>query len=270
MMLFKWNCLNKMKRNLLIALLATVMFSGCNVPQKLACGFVKRSEHASVAVYFPEKVIVDSKRDEEYGADLVILDSLDQGTFLNVMHGAYSAQLKDYGLTVYVPDDPNDVQVDSTHWLVVFSRIELQEQVTDYEDYVLMDDGTYSLYFPLNTVNVASWIDLNNGEWSPTLFYEHNLIDAFDSDNSFSFWLGQTNYSYSIDTLKVADVYHYAVYLGRLYAGYTYDYFMNQYVGEQLKQRNLQLGYSMRYDPYRKRVFYSDKEEDRFIELKED
>ncbi len=268
MMSSKWICL-MMKNSLLGGLLAIVLLSGCSSQLKLAQNFIERSGHASVAVYFPEKIITQSQRDAQDGAGAAVLDSLNQEAFLKIMYGAFSAQLKDYGLNLYQPDDPNDVQVDSVHWLVVLSRVEMQEKVTEYEDYVPFDGETYSYAFPLNTVNVASWFDLNDGTWSPTLFYEHNLIDAFDSDINFSFWLGQTDYAYAIDTLVVGDVYHYAVYLGKLYAGYTYDYMMNKYVGEQLKQQNHELSRFLRYDPYSKQVIYSEKD-DRFIELKEE
>ncbi len=259
-----------MKISLLIGSIALVLLSSCNMQQKMARKFVERSDKAQVAVYFPEKVITKSLREAQDGAGACVLDSLNQEAFINIMYGAYASKLKDYGMNLYQPEDPNDVQVDSTHWLVVCSRIEIQEKVNGYVDYVPVDGESYGYVFPLNTINVASWFDLNDGTWSPTLFYEHNLIDAFDSDVNFSFWLGSTDYSYYIDTLVVGDVYHYAVYLGKLYAGYTYDYLMNKYVGEQLKQQNRELSRPMRYDPYHKQVIYSGEDEDRLIELKEE
>ena len=103
------------------------------------------------------------------------------------------------------------------------------------------------------------------------MFCEHNLMDGFESDASFSVLKNAIDYSYKIDTLKLEDVYNYAVYLGKLYAGYTYDYMMNSYVGKEMERQNLDYWnqYLLRYDPYKKQLRYT-VEDDCFIEIQED
>ena len=63
-------------------------------------------------------------------------------------------------------------------------------------------------------------------------------------------------------------MYDYAVYLGKLYAGYTYDYMMNSYVTAELKKQNLDYWerYLLRYDPYKKQLRYAE-DDDRFVEI---
>ena len=176
--------------------------------------------------------------------------------------------MENYGVEVYVPEDIDHVQVDSTHWLVMLSRMEISGRVTEYEDYLFSDTDEYSYKHPLNTVNVASWFEINDGEWRPVQFCEHNLMDGFDSKTDYSFWTQKLDYSYTIDTLELKDVYNYAVYLGKLYAGYTYDYMMNSYVGSALKKRGYQYQIMLRYDPYTKQLRYAE-EDDRFVEINE-
>ena len=67
---------------------------------------------------------------------------------------------------------------------------------------------------------------------------------------------------------KLKDVYNYAVYLGKLYAGYTYDYMMNDYVDTEMAKKNNDWNrFPLRYDPYKRQVIYAE-EGDWFIEIK--
>ena len=252
-------------RVLLIGLLA-LLFSSCQTELKLAKKYVASQTDTRVAVYFPEKAEVKVEYNTQYDMKTDVLEGFSYDLFLDVLYGAYADGLRAYGLEVYVPEDADNVQVDSADWLVMLSRVEISGRITEYEDYLFSDTDEYSYKFPLNTVNVASWFEINDGEWKPVLFCEHNLIDGFDSKTDYALWSGKIDYSYTIDTLHLDDVYNYAVYLGRLYAGYTFDYMMNSYVGAELKKRNYMYQMLLRYDPYKKQLRYAE-EEDGFVEI---
>lgn len=256
-----------MKRLLFIALLL-VTLSGCQTELKLAKNFVAEQTYTRVAVYFPEQAEVKVEYNSKYETQTQVLQGFSQDLFLDVMYDAYAEMMRIYGLEVYVPDDIDQVQVDSTHWLVTLSRVEISGRITEYEDYLFSESDEYSYTHPLNTVNVASWFEINDGEWKPVLFHEQNLIDGFDSQAEYSFREHRVDYTYTIDTLKLDDVYNFAVFLGKLYAGYTYDYMMNSYVGTEMKRQNLDYWnrYLLRYDPYKRQLRYAE-EGDGFIEL---
>ena len=243
-----------------------LLFSGCQTELKLAKNFVAMHDNTRVAVYFPEKAEVNLEHNVKYDTQTQVLQGFSQDMFLDIMYGAYADMLRTYNLDVYVPDDIDNVQVDSTHWLVMLSRVEVLGRITDYEDYLFSDTDEYSYNHPLNTVNVASWFEISDGEWKPVLYNEQNLIDGFDSKTDYSFWTNKIDYSYSIDTLELKDVYNYAVYLGKLYAGYTYDYMMNNYVGKEMKNLNYYYNVLLRYDPYKKQLRYAE-DGDGFIEV---
>jgi len=116
---------------------------------------------------------------------------------------------------------------------------------------------------------VASWFEVNDSVWLPVLYCEHNLMDGFNSKTDYSLWKGGLDYSYTIDTLKLNDVYNYAVYLGKLYAGYTYDYMMNNYIDAEMRKKNLDYRDRdlLRYDPYKKELRYAE-DDDRFVEIR--
>lgn len=242
-----------------------LLMSGCNTEQKLAKKFVAERPHIAAAVYFPESAEVKTEYNTQHGKKTEVLNGFSQDLFLDVMYNTYADAMKVYGVEVYVPEDIDNVQVDSIHWLVMLSRMEISGRITEYEDYLFSDTDEFSYKHLLNTVNVASWFEVNDGEWKPVLFCEHNLIDGFDSNTDYSIWTQKIDYSYTIDTLKLKDVYNYAVYLGKLYAGYTYDYMMNSFVGEEMKKKGYAYQTLLRYDPYRKQLRYAD--EDGFMEI---
>ena len=256
-----------MKRLLFITLLI-VTLSSCQTDLKLAKKYVAERTDIQAAVYFPEKAEVKVEYNTQLGKKNEVLDGFSQDLFLDVMYNAYADAMRLYGVEVYVPDDINNVPVDSTHWLVMLSRMEISGRITEYEDFLFSDTDEFSYKHPLNTVNVASWFEINDSIWLPVLYCEHNLMDGFDSKTDYSFWTNKLDYSYTIDTLELKDVYNYAVYLGKLYAGYTYDYMMNNYVSAELKKQRLDYRdwYMLRYDPYKKQLRYAG-EGDGFVEL---
>ena len=176
------------------------------------------------------------------------------------MYAAYADELGKYGINVYVPDDPDAVQVDSAHWLVVLSRVEIQGLFTEYEDYLFDFTDEYAYTFSLNTVNVASWFDVNDGEWQPTLFDEYNLTDEFNSYVTRSRSEGM-QYHYDITPINTDDVYNFAVFLGKRYAAFTFDYMMNHFVGSVMELEGKEPRFRLRWDPYEKSFYFMGSDE---------
>ena len=251
-----------------IGLLMTLLLSSCQTEKKLAKQYMNSRPHIAAAVYFPEQAEVRTEYNPQLGKKTEVLKGFDQDLFLDVMYNVYAEAMSDYGVDVYVPNDPDNVQIDSTHWLVILSQMEISGLITMYEDYLFSEMDEYNYKHPLNTVNVASWFEVNDGNWRPVLFCEHNLMDDFDSKTDYSIWTNTIDYSFTIDTLSLKDIYNYAVFLGKLYAGYTYDYMMNCYIGKELKKQGYAYQIMLRYDPYKKQLHYAE-EDDWFIEIKE-
>ena len=245
-----------------------MVMTGCQTELKLAKQYREERPVIEAAVYFPERAEVKVEYNTKYERKTEVLKGFSQDLFLDVMYGAYAEALRAYNVDVYISESIDEVQTDSTHWLVMLSRVEVSGRITEYDDFLFSDSDELHYTYPLNTVNVASWFEVNDGEWKPVLFCEHNLIDGFDSKTDYSIWSGSLDYDYSIDTLELKDVYNYAVYLGKLYAGYTYDYMMNNYVGVELKKRGAMYQAQLRYDPYKKQLRYA-SEGDGFVEIEE-
>lgn len=246
-------------------MLAVLAFASCGSEFRLANQFVSQSSKVQMAVYFPEEAQVTLMQDAD-GTYTKVLDSVNQDLFLDIMYAAYADELAQYELNVYIPDDPDAVQVDSIHWLVLLSKVEIQGLFTEYVDqlYDLSDEYAYS--FSLNEVNVASWFDFNDGEWHPTLFDEYNLTDGFSSYVSRSRKDG-LQYHYNITPITAVDVYDFAVFLGKRYAAFTYDYMMSRYIDSKMKAQGREPRFMLRWDPYEEMLLFR-QEEEGFIELK--
>ena len=259
-----------MRKSIVIVLVGMVLalLTSCQTELKLAKKYVAERQGIQAAVYFPDKAEVMVEYNTQLDKQTEVLNGFSQDLFLDVMYNAYADEMGRYGVEVYVPEDIENVPVDSTHWLVMLSRMEISGRITEYEDYLFSDSDDYTYKHALNTVNVASWFEINDSVWLPVLYCEHNLMDGFDSKTDYSFWAGSIDYTYTIDTLELKDVYNYAVYLGKLYAGYTYDYMMNRYIGSEMQKRNYQYQMLLRYDPYKKQLRYAD-EDDYFIVVEE-
>ena len=250
-------------KNIIIGTIVALMLTSCGSEFGLARKFVDQSSDMQVAVYFPEEAKVTLIQDGD-GTYTQVLDSLNQDVFLDIMYAAYADELGRYKVNVYIPDDPDAVQVDSTHWLVLLSQVEIQGLYTNYVDELFDFIDEYAYTFPLNTVNVASWFDVNDGEWHPTLFDEYNLTDDFDSHVAMS--REGLQYYYNITPLKLKDVYDFAVFLGKRYAAFTYDYMMNRYVELGMAKKSMEPRYRLRWDPY-EGSFYFPQEDEGFVKI---
>ena len=253
-------------KNLIIGVLAVLTFASCGSEFRLAKRFVDQSHDMQLAVYFPEEAQVTLIQDQD-GSYSKVLDSVSQDLFLDVMYAAYADELSRFNVNVYIPEDPDNVQVDSLHWLAVLSKVEIQGLFTDYVDYLFDFVDEYSYTFSLNTVNVASWFDINEGEWLPTQFDEYNLTDDFNSYVTYSSKDG-VQYHYNITPLETKDIYNYAVLLGKRYAAFTYNYMMNRYVGSEMMKDRREPRFKLSWGPYAKQFFYQ-LEDGGFIELSE-
>ena len=256
-----------MKKSLLLVVLALSLLTSCNTELKLAKRFVEENQNVAVAVLFPEAAQVKVEHNATYNKKTEVMDGFSQDLFLDVVYNSYAEGLRAYGLDVYIPEDVENIRMDSVHWYVMLSQMEIVGRITQYVDYLFSDRDDYSYKFPLNEINVASWFDVNNGEWLPVLFNETSLIDKFESKVDYHFWKADFDYQYTIDTLKLEDVYNFGVYLGKQYAGYTFNALMNKFVEkEMLNQYYMLPSQYVKYDPYRKEFLY-DVNDDRFRDV---
>ena len=256
------------------------MLLACSEQQGVARRFVKNNRNTVVALYVPQKLVKRNMRNDsipEHLADsslqiqiehlekqVKVIDKIDDDKFLDIIYLNMTKTLKDYGLTVEYWEDSIS-QPDTTHWVIEIPRIEITEanEKQRFCDWVY--GNRYCLDVPVDMVNVAVWFNLANDTTSTMTFTEQNYLNdtdvVFDIDYERNKVISKTY----CDTINIDGFYKFATILGRLYAGYCYDFMMNKYIDNH-EVGTIDTINRYRYDPYERYFYRTDR--DYLIEIK--
>lgn len=258
---------------LLMSSLISILFTSCSPQKRLAYDFVNKTKGASVAFYVPKELKkTNIRRDcDPSNIDLVTLDEdqlrdtiaartrivnkINDDIFLNVLYASFESTLNDYDLAIEYYDE--EIKPDSLHWIIDLSHIEIQEYVETLLSHCGVD-GNFE-FFPSTAVNVASWFEMSDGDTTKLVFTEQNYSGYIE------------DCYYTLDSLKnlvpnvemnpvtIDGFYDFAVMLGRLYAGYCYDFFMNEHVKKVMirEKKEYDDELYMRYDPYEMVIYFT-------------
>lgn len=271
-------------KTLLFTLMMAMLLASCSMQKRLAYDFVEQSKGASVAFYVPNELKISNIRkdcdpnsiellplDEEQLRDTIeartkIVNKIDEKMFLDVMIVSFEETLKDYGLKLEYWEN-EDTQADSLHWVVDLSHVEIQELIEYLATYCGVEGNID--FFPSTSVGVASWFELVNDRTSEQVFTEQfyceYIKDCYYSLDSLNNKIANVEYQ----NLTIDGFYDFAVMLGKLYAGYAYDYFMNDYIRQEMTKKGKEYDeeYYLRYDPYE--IYIYNTWRDRMIKIEE-
>ena len=269
-----------MRNKLLILAFALILLlAACSEQHSIARRFVKNNRKTVVALYMPERLVKSNLRNDSIPAELAdsslqkqiaylekqikVIDKVNDDKLLDIIYLTMKETLKDYGLTVEYWEGEN-TQPDSTHWVIEIPRIEVTEVCNPEQFCGLIDYRKYCMDVPVDLVNVAAWFNLANDTTFTMTFTEQNYCNdtdvRFDIDSR-----NNVVAKVSCDTINIDGFYQFATILGKLYAGYCYDFMMNKYIDSQQDGR-IDTITRFRYDPY-ERYFYQ-TQRDYLIEIK--
>jgi len=267
-----------MKNKILISAIAILLFVSCSQKKQLAQRFVERSEGVKVAFYVPNTLIksnlrndvipaeMDTLSDEEKSAylekQIKVINKIDDAKFIDIFYFSMEKELRAYGLDVeYWESD--SMPADSTRWVIDIPKIEVTEFVENQRVAARYYNDMVYVTVPVDVINVATWFNLNDGLTADTVFAEQNYCNDFDGyfdvDDK-----GKVYARIFEDSIDIDGFYRFATMLGKLYAGYCYDYLMNGYIDKNVTEIDTVSKY--RFDPYEK-YFYKTAT-DRLIPMK--
>ena len=270
-----------MKRNILLLFLGMVLLLlSCSEQQSVARRFVNNNRKTVVALYLPERLAKRNLRNDsipEFLADsslqkqiaylekqVKVIDKVNDDKLLDVIYLSMQETLKDYGLKVEYWENETS-QPDSTHWVIEIPRIEITEtnEKQRFCDWVY--GNRYCLDVPVDLVNVAVWFNLANDTTPTMTFTEQNYFNDTDVVFDIDYERNKVITKTYCDTINIEGFYKFATILGRLYAGYCYDFMMNKYIdNHQVEPIDTINRY--RYDPYERYLYRTDR--DYLIEIK--
>jgi len=157
-------------------------------------------------------------------------------------------ELRLLGFNVYLNSSIDSFMTGKPQSYVVdIAQMQLDEYYYPLEDKDEFVDTIYYKRFNLNAVDYSCWFDLRKAGTEnarkTTLYATNTAFDSFDGRFFNDPFTGTVRYKYTIDSLHSQDVYAMAGYLGKKYAAYLYDFFMNQYIAKHLPE-------GMRMDNY--------------------
>ena len=269
-----------MRKYILILTAAVLLLLSCSEQQSVARRFVKNNRKTVVALYLPQRLSKHNLRNDSIPAELAdsslqtqiaylekqvkVIDKVNDDKFLDIIYLSMKETLKDYGLKVEYWETETS-QPDSTHWVIEVPQIEVTEvcETQQFCDWV----GEHRLCkeVPVDLVNVAVWFNLANDTTFVTTFTEQNYYNDTDVTFDIDYQNNKVVSKTYCDTINIEGFYRFASLLGRLYAGYCYDFMMNKYIDNH-EVGTIDTINRYRYDPYERYFYRTDR--DYLIEIK--
>ncbi|MCX6306685.1 MAG: hypothetical protein NT040_17095 [Bacteroidetes bacterium] len=249
--------LNRYSLFLIPAILVGIAALHSCVPERQVANlFIKSPHMISLLVNPPDQVFKYNHKGEEIdGFDSLtqqqqdsllwehsrymqyINDSILLETYMN----NYIDELRLLGFNVYLNNSIDSfMTVKHQSYVIDVSQMQLDEYYYPLEDEDAFLDTVYLKKFNINAVDYSCWFNLSKagtGGGRKTLLYTSNTAyDTFDGRFFNDPFSGTVRYKYTIDSLRIKDVYEMATYLGKKHAGYLYDFFLNQYIAKHMPE----------------------------------
>lgn len=274
-----------MKIKLLRFIALSLLLASCSVERKLASRLAVDTEGLAIMLISTDQIFADQltypdvedwdrlspeEQDSVRLSSSRIIKDLSGQQFLNIFKQSYTKELGRYGVKVFGESDLNDFHSwEGSSWLVNLAQVEVQEQQQIIRDEELVNGTLYTYDIPVNNVNIASWFEVARMNASTdnsmeVMFASYDISDDYHGYFTQNFVTGEVGYNLRSDTLNMDKFYLSVAFLGRLYAGYTFDYILNNRLKDQLDSEK-RSGRYFRYDPYRRYLFPTER--DRFLPL---
>ena len=266
-----------------VIVVLALSIQACTIERKTAVAFTKKANVTSLIVLQPDQLfklnqklyLLDSLGpvDEDREAEVLLenslfLKDLNDSRFVDNYMLGYKNELARFGFHVYDASTLDKIPAkDSNVIQVSVAQIELEETLYPFRDETQIYGQNYFHDHQLNAVFVNSWFDitpLNNK--SSIYFATDMLVDQVESTFDYDVFSDQVRYMYNLEPMSTDMLYQFAYDLGRVYAGYTFDYLLNTELDRVLPPEDRTDRY-WRYDPFSQTFFLAG--EDRFISLEE-
>lgn len=275
-----------MKFSISIILLFIVLLSSCYPEYKLAKAYINSEQDISLMMLPIDYLFKTNLKTGDLGdttgmqdleidsvlmAKSLFLKDISDSVFLETYINSMIREFEKLGFTVYTENYIDSFLFFQTPaYIFNIAQLELEEHTIEFEDSDIIRGTEYFKKLKLNAVTINSWFELstlNPEEEGRKLFFADetiaDIVDGYFGENLFT---GGVKYNYRIIELDEEIIYRYCELLGRRYAGYTYDYLMNEYIKKNFPS-NKKLRFYMHYNRWNNTL--DPTVEDRFFLLEE-
>jgi hypothetical protein len=268
-----------------IAVVSVLMYS-CSPYKKIAKTYYETPPGYNFMLLFPDFIYKENLKEYEienkdslterevdsllYTSSIYLTEIVDS-VFIDSLSASLSKNLKTFGFNVYTQEDMDDfLNISGQSYIVNLAQLLLEEYVYPYEAEAVIFDEVISVSdIDLNALNINLWFELtpynSDNEAARVLFTSDQIFDDMEGEFTGGIFGSNMRFEYTIDSLQVGEIYYAATALGRKYAMYFNDYFLNRYL-----IKNLPEGYDLEnyyhLSPESGKIYPID-EEYRFIEM---
>lgn len=262
---------NNKKLKHILSLGLIILLSGlavsCYPEWKLAKFYVESKPDLSIMIFPTDYVFKINLKRSEIGdtkgmtslevdstlkANSLFLKNISDSVFLETFINSMIVEFEKLGFKVYTESSLDSfLFIRSTAYILNIAQIEIEEHYYEYEDSENFDDYVYYKTIDLNAVSFNNWFELtklNPNKKGRKVFYATETIadriNGYFTENIFT---GEVKYKYYTNEIDTDIIYRYCEILGRRYAGYTYDYILNEYIAKNFPA-NKKRRYYMRYN----------------------
>ena len=275
-----------MKFRISIIFTFTILLSSCYPEYKLAKSYIDSEPDISLMMLPIDYLFKTNLNTQDLGdttgfsewemdsvlmANSSLLKDISDSVFLETFINSLIIEFEKLGFTVYTQNYIDSFLFFQTPaYIFNIAQLELEEHTFEFKDSELIRGTEYFKKLNLNAITINSWIEistLNAEEEGRKLFFADetiaDIVDGYFGENLFT---GEVKYNYRIVEMDEEIIYRYCEMLGRRYAGYTYDYLMNEYIKQNFPS-NKKLRFYMHYNRANKTL--DTTVEDRFEIIKE-
>lgn len=238
------------KAGIAVFLIGILGLSSCLPEQKVGRNFVNASSSMSLMVNPPSLVFMYNHKGEtiegfdslsETGQDSALWENsryirrLSDSLILENYMNNFLTELRALGFKVILgPIGDSAFQSGAQSYILDIAQLQIDEYLYPLEDEETIMDTIYVKKIDLNALDFSGWFELHKFRKEPvnkTLLYATSTIyDSFDGQYYTDLFSSAVRYSYRLDTISLGDIYDMTKYLGKKHAGYLFDFFMNQYI----------------------------------------
>jgi hypothetical protein len=229
------------------------LLGACSPERKLARNYVKNHKGNGVMIVplydlFKENLTVTYDTSIRYSPEQI--DSLAWSQSLFIQHVSDSIfltnftnslinQLSKIGYDVYL-DETSDLYLSlpDPKWIVQLAQLQLDEEykIKYQQKYSVEDNTIFYEDFRVNQVNLSSWLEVSrtNSSNKQVLYLEGYIQDDYHLGLDIDLMQGDFGMLGNRDSIAMQDVYAMAESSGQKHAELLFDYFMNDYIRENL------------------------------------
>jgi hypothetical protein len=243
-----------------------VVISGCSADRRLAKEFVAMEERPPVIIKEPSTIYMVSYKETDtdttglkpWQVDSIRFHESDIVKHINpdsvrmMFFTAFRNQLEAFNFRVYQGKEIAEIlDDDSAKPLIMhFPQMEMEEYTQPYTHEEYINRKKYYKNFDLDAVNLNTWLRLGRrGETQNEYYFiSDSITDVVDGHYYRDKKSGRVKYRYKYHEVESSDVYHFMQDMGRNYAQYIFDHYLNRFV-EMNRNTDGSRSYMYHYDP---------------------